>query len=82
MPERTAQEWFSKFKNGVFGLEDAPRTGRPSDFDVNHLKALLKENSRKTSLEMAEVMECSHMTIVRRLHSMSMTQILGVPHVV
>ncbi|UYV83500.1 hypothetical protein LAZ67_23001248 [Cordylochernes scorpioides] len=38
--ERAAQKWFAKFKNGDLDLEDTPRSGRPSEFDEEHLKAL------------------------------------------
>ena len=45
--ESTARKWFAKFKNGNFDIDDTPRSGRPSEFDEDHLKALLKEESRK-----------------------------------
>ena len=45
--ESTARKWFAKFKNGNFDIDDTPRSGRPSEFDENHLKALLKEESRQ-----------------------------------
>ncbi|UYV68122.1 hypothetical protein LAZ67_5003114 [Cordylochernes scorpioides] len=41
--ERAAQKWFEKFKNGDLDLEDTPRSGRPSEFDEEHLKTPLKE---------------------------------------
>lgn len=34
---RTAQDWFTKFKNGNFNLDDTPRSGRPTDFDEDRL---------------------------------------------
>ncbi|UYV66823.1 hypothetical protein LAZ67_4003005 [Cordylochernes scorpioides] len=45
--ERAAQKWFEKFKNDDLDLEDMPRSGRPSEFDEEHLKALLKEDGRQ-----------------------------------
>ena len=56
--ESTARKWFSKFKNGSFDIDDTPRSGRFSEFDKDHLKALLKEESRQTSCELAEKMNC------------------------
>ena len=47
--ESTAQKWFAKFKKVDFNVNDTPRTGRPSEFDEELLKAQLKENSRQTS---------------------------------
>ncbi|UYV72294.1 SETMAR [Cordylochernes scorpioides] len=48
--ERAAQKWFAKFKNGDLDLEDTLRSGRPSEFDLEHLKALLKEDGRPPDL--------------------------------
>ena len=56
--ESTARKWFAKFKNGNFDIDDTLRSGRPSEFDEYHLKALLKEKSRQTSRELAEKMNC------------------------
>ena len=44
-----ARKWFAKFKNGNFDIDDTPRSGRPSEFDKDHLQALLKEESCQTS---------------------------------
>ena len=46
--ERTARDWYAKFKNGNFDLKDAPRSGRPVEFDEERLNQLLHENSRQT----------------------------------
>ena len=82
MPESTARRWFAKFKNGNFELEDTPRSGRPSEFDEDRLKALLKEDGRQTQRELAETMGCAQKTISNHLTSMGFTQKLGawVPH--
>ncbi|UYV74835.1 hypothetical protein LAZ67_12001208 [Cordylochernes scorpioides] len=47
--DRAAQKLFAKFKNGDLDLEDTPRSGRPSEFDEEHLKALLKEDGCQTT---------------------------------
>ena len=52
----TTKKWFAKLKNGNFDVDDTPRSGRPSAFYEDHLKALLKEESRQTSRELAEKM--------------------------
>ncbi|KOC64863.1 Histone-lysine N-methyltransferase SETMAR, partial [Habropoda laboriosa] len=69
--ERTARDWYAKFKNGNFDLKDAPRSGRPVQFDEERLNQLLHENSRQTTRELAEKMECSHTAM---LHSMGKVQ--------
>ena len=53
-----------------------PRKGRPSEFDKDHLKALLKEESCQTSHELAEKMNCDQKMILNHLHSMR----FWVPH--
>ena len=80
--ESTARKWFSKFKNGNFDIDDTPRSGRPSEFDEDHLKALLKEESRQTSRQLAEKINCDQKTILNHLHSMGFAEKLGiwVPH--
>ena len=80
--ESTARKWFAKSKNGNFDIDNTPRSGRPSEFDEDHLKALLKGESRQTSHELAEKMNCDQKTILNHLHSMGFAEKLGVwvPH--
>lgn len=82
MDVRTAQRWFGKFKSGHFHLEDGPRSGRPVEFDEDHLQLLLKEDGRQTTRELAERMGSNAITISRHLASMGKVQRLGawVPH--
>ena len=75
--ESTARKWFAKFKNGNFDIDDTPRSGRPSEFDKDLLKALLKEETRQTSRELAEKINCDQKTI-RNHHSMGFAEKLGV----
>ena len=48
------RKWFAKFKNGNFDINNMPCSGRPSEFDEDHLKALLKKESCQTSRELAK----------------------------
>ena len=74
----TARKRFTKFKNGNFDIGDTPHSGRPSEFDEDHLKALLKEESRQTSRELAKKINCDQKTILNHLHSMGFAEKLGV----
>ena len=56
--ESMARKWFAKFKNGNFDINDTPYSRRPSEFDEDHLKALLKEESHQTSCELAKKINC------------------------
>ena len=80
--EPTARKWFAKFRNGNFDINNTPRSGRPSEFDKDHLKALLKEESHQTSCKLAKKMNCNQKTIFNHLHSMGFVEKLGVwvPH--
>ena len=78
----TARKWCAKFKNGNFDINDTPCSRRPSEFDEDHVKALLKEESHQTSCELAKKMNCNQKTILNHLHSMGFVKKLGVwvPH--
>ena len=78
----TARKWFAKFKNGNFDIDDMPCSRRSSEFDKDHLKALLKEESHQTSCELAKKINCDQKTILSHLHSMGFAEKLGVwvPH--
>ena len=76
--ESTARKWFAKFKNGNFDMDNTPHSGRPSKFDEDHLKALLKEESCQTSRKLAEKMNCDQKTILNHLCSMVFAEKLGV----
>ena len=80
--ESTARKWFVKFKNGNFDIDDTPHSRRPSEFDKDYLKALLKEESLQTSRELAKEINCDQKTILNHLHSMEFAKKLGVwvPH--
>ena len=55
-----------------------PCSRKPSEFDEDHLKALLKEESRQTSCELAEKINCDQKTILNHLHLMGLAEKLGV----
>ena len=77
-----AKKWFAKFKNGNFDINNMPCSERPSEFDKDHLKVLLKEESCQTSCGLAEKMNCDQKTIHNHLHSMGFAKKLRVwvPH--
>ena len=43
---RTTQKWFKRFNEGDFGLEDKPRSGRPTVSDEQHLQATLSHSMK------------------------------------
>ena len=66
------------FKNGNFDINGMPCSRRPSEFDEDHLKALLKEKSCQTSCELAEKLNYDQKTILNHLHSMRFAEKLRV----
>ncbi|EFN76665.1 Histone-lysine N-methyltransferase SETMAR, partial [Harpegnathos saltator] len=53
LSERSCREWFQKFKNGEFDVEDKERSGRPKVYENTELKTLLEEDSCQTQEELA-----------------------------
>ncbi|EGI61180.1 Mariner Mos1 transposase [Acromyrmex echinatior] len=51
LSERSCREWFQKFKNGEFDVEE--RSGRPKVYEDAELEALLNEDSCQTQKELA-----------------------------
>ena len=68
--ERTAQKWFQKFREGIFNLDDAPRSGRPSDFDEETLNLLIHEDPRQSTRDLEQATGYDHATVARHLRQM------------
>ena len=51
LSERKCREWFQKFKNGDFDVEDKDRSGRPKICKDAELEELLVEDSSQISIE-------------------------------
>jgi len=45
LSERSCREWFQKFKNCEFDVEDKEHSGRPKVYEDAELEALLDEDS-------------------------------------
>ena len=75
--ERTAQKWFSKFNSGNFDLNDAPRSGRPSDFDEDCLNQLIHDDPRQSTRALGQAMDWNHITVSRHLKKIGKVQNLG-----
>ncbi len=78
----TCRRWFNKFRSTDTSLTDKARSGRPVDFDDEALQALLDADSRQTTRELAEQLNCSHSTVERHLHALGKMHKNGrlVPH--
>ena len=63
--ERQCQNWFARFHSGDFDLKDAPRSGCPTEVDDDKIKAMIENNRRSTTREIAEKLNIS-LTCVER----------------
>ena len=70
LSEKSCREWFQKFKNGEFDVEDKERSGRPKVYEDAELEALLDEDSYQTQKELALTLEVIQQTILYRLKSL------------
>ena len=46
---RVCQNWFSRFREENFSLDDQDRSGRPPELETNNLEALLEEDPRQST---------------------------------
>ena len=67
LSERTCREWFQKFKNGDFDVEDKDRSGRPKIYEDAELEELLEEDSSQTQKELALTLEVTQQAVSHRL---------------
>lgn len=67
-------EWFQRFKNGVFDINDKERPGQPKKFDDTALMALLEDNPYQTQGELAKALNVSQAAVSRRLQILGMVQ--------
>jgi len=50
--DKSCREWFRRFKNDDFSVEDKPRSGQPKKFEDKELEALLDEDPCQTQEEL------------------------------
>lgn len=80
--ERQCRRWFENFREGDFSLEDEPGRGPDVMVDLDKLLALVTDNPRQSTRELAEQLHCSHMTVDRHLNELGFVPRLGssLPH--
>ena len=77
LSETTCRDWFRRFRDGDFDVDDRPREGRPKTFEDAELEALLDENPCQTQEELASALGVTHPAISKRLHALGMIQKQG-----
>ncbi|KAG5320099.1 MOS1T transposase, partial [Pseudoatta argentina] len=72
--ERMCREWFQRFKNGDFDVEDRHSGGREKVFEDAELEALLDQDSCQNQEELARSLGVTQQAISKRLKVMGMIQ--------
>ena len=67
LTERQCQNWFARFRSGDFDLKDAPRSGRPTEVDDDEVKAMIENNRRSTTREIADKLNILNTCVERYL---------------
>ncbi|GFT92622.1 mariner Mos1 transposase [Trichonephila clavipes] len=76
--ERTCREWFRRFKNGDFEVENQHGGGREKSFEDAELEALLDQDSCQTQQELSGSLGVAQQAISERLKVMGMIQKQGI----
>ena len=82
LTERQCKNWFACFRFGDFDLKDATRSGRPTEVDDNKIKAMIENNRRSKTREIAEKLNISRRCVERHLKQLGYVNKLDiwVPH--
>jgi histone-lysine N-methyltransferase SETMAR len=82
LTDRTCRFWFAKFRKKQRDLSDEPHTGRPIELDEEALRAVIEDDPRQSTRELATKFNCSNFTIDLHLHAIGKTNKHGVwvPH--
>lgn len=78
----TCHFWYQRFRAGDRSLADEPRSGRPSDVNLDLLRSLVEDDPRQTTRGLAAILHCSHTAVANALHSIGKVLKLGswIPH--
>ena len=52
--DKSCGEWFRRFKDGDFSVENKPRSGQPKKFEDKELEALLEKDQSQMQEELAK----------------------------
>ncbi|KAG5307528.1 MOS1T transposase, partial [Pseudoatta argentina] len=82
LSDTTCSDWFRRFKNNDFELEDKERSGAPKKFQDKELEQLFDEDPSQTLSELGKILQVDESTISKRLKGLGMIQKQGhwVPH--
>ncbi|KAG5325004.1 MOS1T transposase, partial [Pseudoatta argentina] len=77
LSDTTCRDWFRRFKNNDFELEDKERSGAPKKFQDKELEQLLNEDPSQTLSELGKILQVDESTVSKRLKGLGMIQKQG-----
>ncbi|KAG5323180.1 MOS1T transposase, partial [Pseudoatta argentina] len=77
LSDTTCRDWFRRFKNNDFQLEDKERSGAPKKFQGKELEQLLDEDPSQTLSELGKILQVDESTVSKRLKGLGMIQKQG-----
>ncbi|KAG5327852.1 NUDC protein, partial [Pseudoatta argentina] len=77
LSDTTCRDWFRRFKNNDFELEDKKRSGAPKKFQDKELEQLLDEDPSQTLSELGKILQVDESTVSQRLKGLGMIQKQG-----
>ncbi|KAG5315316.1 MOS1T transposase, partial [Pseudoatta argentina] len=77
LSDTTCRDWFRRFKNNYFELEDKERSGAPKKFQDNELEQLLDEDPSQTLSELGKILQVDESTVSKRVKGLGMIQKQG-----
>ncbi|KAG5324069.1 MOS1T transposase, partial [Pseudoatta argentina] len=75
--DTTCRDWFRRFKNNDFQLEDKERSGASKKFQDKELEQLLDEDPSQTLSELGKILQVDESTVSKRLKGLGMIQKQG-----
>ena len=74
LSDTTCRDWFRRFKNNDFKLEDKERSGAPKKFEDKELEEILYEDRSQTLAELGKTLRVDESTVSKRLNVLGMIQ--------
>ncbi|KAG5322262.1 MOS1T transposase, partial [Pseudoatta argentina] len=77
LSDTACRDWFRRFKNNDFELEDKERSSAPKKFQDKELEQLLDEDPSQTLSELGKILQVDESTVSKRLKGLGMIQKQG-----
>ncbi|KAG5318703.1 MOS1T transposase, partial [Pseudoatta argentina] len=72
--DTTCRDWFRRFKNNDFDLEDKERSGAPKKFQDKELEQFLDEDPSQTLSELGKILQVDESTVSKDRYRLQLMQ--------